>query len=46
QDRGGLSEHDAARIGVQLANTLKKKGNEKYMLIAYFDAVTNTFQWS
>ncbi len=46
QERGGLSEHDAARIGVRIANILKKHGNEKYARIAYFDAVTNTFKWN
>ncbi len=46
QEKGKLSKNDAAQNGARIAAMLKKRGNEKYSRIAYFDAATNTFRWS
>ena len=46
QERGKLSENDAAQIGARIANMLKKRGNEKYSRIAYLDAKTQQFKWA
>ena len=45
QERGKLSENDAAHIGARIATMLKKRGNEKYSRIAYLDAQTQQFRW-
>ena len=46
QEKGKLSENDAAQIGARIANMLKKRGNEKYSRIAYLDAKTQQFRWA
>lgn len=46
QDKGKLSENDAAQIGARIASMLKKRGNEKYARIAYLDAASGTFKWN
>ncbi|MDO8581520.1 MAG: hypothetical protein Q7S16_01475 [bacterium] len=46
QEKGKLSENDAAHIGARIATMLKKRGNEKYSRIAYLDAASGSFRWS
>lgn len=46
QEKGKLSENDAAHIGARIASMLKKRGNEKYARIAYLDAASGQFKWS
>ena len=46
QEKGKLSENDAAQNGARIAAMLKKRGNEKYSRIAYMDAQTQQFKWS
>lgn len=45
QEKVGLTEDQAARWGLQLANALKRAGNGKYSQIAYFDVTDGTFHW-
>ncbi len=45
QDRLGLPEGEAARIGLWLGNTLKRSGNDRYSQLAYFDVAKNDFAW-
>lgn len=45
QERLGLPEHDAAREALQLANILRKKGDQSLMEIAFFDDAQRVFAW-
>lgn len=45
QQKVGLAEDAAARWGLQLANALKRAGNDKYSQIAYFDIADGKFHW-
>jgi|GEM_PF-1652986 len=45
QQKIGLAEDEAARWGLQLANALKRAGNDKYSQIAYFDVADGKFHW-
>lgn len=45
QERLGLPEHDAAREALQLANILRKKGDQSLMDIAFFDDTERVFAW-
>ncbi|MFA5076197.1 MAG: hypothetical protein WC480_02150 [Patescibacteria group bacterium] len=44
-DKMKLSEHNAARFGLKLANILKRNGNSNYTNIAYFDMGAGEFRW-
>ena len=43
--RAGMSESDAAREAVHIANMLKKQGKPEFMEMAYFDIKENLFKW-
>ncbi len=45
EERLGLSENEAARIGMQIVNILKKTGNKKYNNTVYFDEAKKEFGW-
>ena len=45
EERLKLTESEAARIGLHLANLLKRAGNDKYNQIAYFDMGSGEFKW-
>lgn len=45
QDTLGLSENDAAREALQIANILRRRGDDSLVDIAYFDDVQRTFTW-
>ncbi len=45
QERLGMSESDAARVGAQLANIFMARGQTEYEKLAYFDVKSKTFKW-
>ena len=45
QQRLGMSENDAARVGLQIGNIFVNAGKKGYNKIAYFDVTTKVFQW-
>lgn len=45
QERLGMNENDAARVGMQLSNLFKQKGKNQYGDIAYFDMGSKSFKW-
>ncbi len=45
QQRLGLSENEAARIGMQLGNIFAAAGQKGYNKMAYFDIKTKNFHW-
>ncbi|MBI5072133.1 hypothetical protein HZB93_04605 [Candidatus Falkowbacteria bacterium] len=45
EEQLGLAENEAARIGMQIVNILKKAGNKKYNNTVYFDEAKKEFGW-
>ncbi|MDD5110682.1 MAG: hypothetical protein PHI63_05740 [Patescibacteria group bacterium] len=45
QERLGLPEGEAARVGAQLGNILANKGHREYDKLAYYDVAEQTFKW-
>lgn len=45
QERLGMAESDAARIGLQIGNIFVSNGKKSYNKMAYFDVATKAFHW-
>ncbi|MFA5021867.1 MAG: hypothetical protein WC508_02215 [Patescibacteria group bacterium] len=45
QDRLGLAQNDAARVGLQIGNILVNLGKKGYNKMAYFDIKKKQFEW-
>jgi hypothetical protein len=45
EQRLGMSETDAAKLGVQLANVFVSQGKKEYTELAYFDMTSKQFRW-
>jgi len=46
REKLGLDENDSGRVGMQLVNTFKKNGVEKYSQLVYFDVKEEKFKWN
>ncbi len=45
QQRLGMTESDAARVGLQIGNIFVNRGKKEYNKMAYFDLKTKVFKW-
>lgn len=45
QERLGLNENDAARVGMHISNQFANQGKTEYNKLAYFDVAAKSFKW-